>query len=689
MAQGYIVPLEGGQSIDDAAEEHFVILLRRCFFQDVKTNERGDIDSIKIHDLMHDVAQEVGKEEARVVTSMTDKMGDKIRHVQCVGDICPETISSCSNKIRSYICNVSKKPSVDTLIDKWLCLRALDLSGSHIKILPDSIGKLLHLRNSSDVDELKALKALKPLINLKGSIRIAIGEYYTNRKVEGMNNGVEGGYLKSMKYLTSVDIDFSDKQGGCVRHEAVLEVLEPPSKLKGFCLSDYQGTIIPKWGTAESNWAVSLSRLVNIRFHGCTNLTEMPVLSKMPHLKSLVLEYLDSLEYMENTSGSMSNYGEETAELATFFPSLTKLIFRSMYKLKGWRKEEPSADDNHGLNSRWRFPSVSILDIYNCPNLTLIPHCPNLEKLTFLTSSKNFQILKTADDTSVSAKFWYLHTDNASILKSVPTNSLTSLWITEGRDQERENESEVGEAFQRCASSLQSLTIDEINRLKRLAGGTGLQHFSALEEIKLGRSNFLYGSEVYEEDDNMMLWKSFPQSLRSLYLHRFEWTSLPKGMQYLTSLKALTIYKCTKLTALPEWISSLSSLQSLVILDCCALKSIPEAMRTLTSLQRLSIERCRNLLKRCKEPDGEDRPKIQHIPQICARVRKGHFSKQDDLAGLTEDGWGFGNDNFTAALAASFRTSRFGEGNTSQHIGDPNKLTSKTTASQPVGWAGF
>ncbi|KAL2925066.1 putative disease resistance protein RGA3, partial [Bienertia sinuspersici] len=35
MAQGYIVPLDEGQSIEDAAEDYFSILLRRCFFQDI------------------------------------------------------------------------------------------------------------------------------------------------------------------------------------------------------------------------------------------------------------------------------------------------------------------------------------------------------------------------------------------------------------------------------------------------------------------------------------------------------------------------------------------------------------------------------------------------------------------------------------------------------------------------------
>jgi len=68
---------------------------------------------------------------------------------------------------------------------------------------------------------------------------------------------------------------------------------------------------------------------------------------------------------------------------------------------------------------------------------------------------------------------------------------------------------------------------------------------------------------------------------------------LPKGMQYLTAL------------------------QSLYIIDCKRLESLPESMRNLTSLKTLEIQVCSaDLNERCREPTGEDWPKIQHIPDI-------------------------------------------------------------------------
>ncbi|XP_056694255.1 disease resistance protein RGA2 isoform X2 [Spinacia oleracea] len=701
IAQGYIIPLDGGQSIEDAAEEHFVILLRRCFFQDVKKDSLGNVDYVKIHDLMHDVAQEVGKEEICVVTSGTKKLADKIRHVGCVVDRDPEIVFLCSNKIRSYISGRCIKNPVDSQIDNWMCLRVLDLSDSCVKDLSDSIGKLLHLRYlnlssnikleiipdaitrlhnlqtllledcrslkelpkdfcklvklrhlelqgchdligmSFGMDKLTSLrilpnivvgrkeqsvddelKALKGLTEIKGSIDITIYSKY--RRVEGMNGtGGGAGYLKSMKHLTGVNITFDE--GGCVNPEAVLATLEPPSNIKRLEMWHYSGTTIPVWGRAEINWAISLSHLVDITLEDCYNLQEMPVLSKLPHLKSLELTELDNLEYMESRSSSSSSDTEAaTPELPTFFPSLEKLTLWRLDKLKGFGNRRSSS-----------FPRLSKLEIWKCPDLTSFPSCPSLEELELKENNEALQIIvkitttrgkeekeedknagvgNSQDDDNV--KLWKVEIDNLGYLKSLPTNCLTHLDLTISDSKEGEGEWEVGDAFQKCVSSLRSLTIignHGINKVKRLSGRTGLEHFTLLESLKLSDIE----DQEDEGEDNIIFWKSFPQNLRSLRIKDSDkMTSLPMGMQYLTSLQTLYLHHCYELNSLPEWISSLSSLQYLRIYYCPALKSLPEAMRNLTSLQTLGISDCPDLVKRCRKPNGKDYPKIQHIPKI-------------------------------------------------------------------------
>lgn len=75
------------------------------------------------------------------------------------------------------------------------------------------------------------------------------------------------------------------------------------------------------------------------------------------------------------------------------------------------------------------------------------------------------------------------------------------------------------------------------------------------------------------------------------------------------------------------------------------------------------------------------------------RTRNSHQNRQP-AAEVTSgsDTWGFGTDSFTAVTSSGSRmTSRsnIGEGNSSQRFGDSKNLESKSTSSQPAGWAGF
>ncbi|KAK9667055.1 hypothetical protein RND81_14G229300 [Saponaria officinalis] len=144
MAQGYIVPFEVGQSLEDAAEEYFSILLRRCFFQGVEVNEIGGFNSFKIHDLIHDLAEKVAKEDVVLLNSIRSDLKDDVHHIFHVGSK-GSFFPKC--KIRSYVRDgFEKNFPVIKLIENWKSLRTLDLHGLDIQALPDSIGKLLHLR---------------------------------------------------------------------------------------------------------------------------------------------------------------------------------------------------------------------------------------------------------------------------------------------------------------------------------------------------------------------------------------------------------------------------------------------------------------------------------------------------------------------------------------------------------------
>lgn len=95
MAHSIIAPSHD-QDLEDVAEEYFMTLLQRCFFQDVERDDLGEILSSKIHDLMLDLAQEVaGKEVLLVVDDIVSQVKMNTRHLSLKGEIGIGSGASC------------------------------------------------------------------------------------------------------------------------------------------------------------------------------------------------------------------------------------------------------------------------------------------------------------------------------------------------------------------------------------------------------------------------------------------------------------------------------------------------------------------------------------------------------------------------------------------------------------------
>ncbi|XP_057528286.1 putative disease resistance protein RGA1 [Amaranthus tricolor] len=687
LAQGYIVPLVGGQSLEVAAQEYFLILLRRCFFQDVEKNEYGDIVFVKMHDFIHDIAQEVSKDEICVVNSKTKNVGEKVRHL--IEHCKYEKRIMCCAKIRSYVPfngmvdkEVENMTALRTLLfmvsgversilsslHKFLLLRYVGLHDEELLALPDSFtrlynlqtlillcerleelpkdfGNLINLRHldisrcrhligmplgidkctnlrtlpyfvAGNGNSYAKLKVLQVLNKIKGSIRILIRKNYEH--VDEVSD-TEGGYLKDTKHLTNkLYIEF---EGECINPEGLMKNLQPPSPLKSIELHSYNGKTI-QWSAISP-----LHHLIHIEIKNCDKLGQIPVLSKLLHLKSLTLHDLYSVEYMEE---GMSNSNDDTKEVVDFFPSLECLEIWGMQELKGWWKEggmrlrfprllSLCMISCHNFTSfvhlspenfpEHQFPTLCKLYIIGCPKLASNFVCASLEELQLkninerlLITYENYQVdvITKSRDVLISHK--------VSHLKSLRLNGITTLTLDHCIDSEVESFVEFKEELnQSCASSLQTLKILRCYNLRRLSG---LESLTALQKLSL---NCNYNLSINEDDEEP--WKSF-HSLRELeFSDLSEMKSLPKGMQHLTSLQYLKLFYCG-LQGLPQWMSCLSSLQSLYIRYCPGIESFPEAMKDLTSLNSLSIEDCPDLIKICKTSDGKEFQKIKHIPKI-------------------------------------------------------------------------
>ncbi|KAK9663605.1 hypothetical protein RND81_O271000 [Saponaria officinalis] len=678
IAQGYIEPFYVGQSLEEAAEESFLILLRRCFFQGIEMNEIGGVESFRIHDLMHDVAKKEAGKDVVSLNFVANDLGDDVHHVFHLGSTCRGSFfPKC--KIRSYVRDGFEiNFPVVQLLENWNFLRTLDLHDLDIQTLPDSIGKLLHLRYL-DLSYNKHLKLSDSVTKLYNLQTLDLNScYYLTELPEGLAKLVNLRHLDISRcnYLSRMPPGLDKLSCLCVLTDFLvgegvsssLESLQALTNLRGSIHIRTARNLSSDTESSKSKEGY-LRRMKHLETLVVTlsfiekNATLLEKLEPPPSLKVLKLfsydntslptrwwqgelnftTFLPNLVYVEFHGcrnllhlpalskllhlKSLSlyildklEYMEDTnREIAanTFFPSLEYLKLSYVKALKGWWKREE-------LNrNAWQpsFIKLSELEIDSCPYLASFPACPRLEKLTLRGVHKHLPMSLGKEEGLI--KLRDVHIDNLDYLKSLPTESLTSFCLSANNDLE--SFSLLGETiFKRCFT-LRSLIITYCNKLKSLNGG-GWEHLTSLECLiichapRLTFSGRGSSTDNNAEDDNDGIpWRILQGSLRSLEFEHLEIKTLPQGMRYLTSLQNLKLTSCEKLECLPEWISCLPSLRSLQINYCESLRTLPGHLRDLSSLQFLQVLNCPLITKRFQDPNGDDWLNLRHIPTVDIR----------------------------------------------------------------------
>nr|XP_048329170.1 disease resistance protein RGA2-like isoform X1 [Ziziphus jujuba var. spinosa]XP_048329171.1 disease resistance protein RGA2-like isoform X1 [Ziziphus jujuba var. spinosa]XP_048329172.1 disease resistance protein RGA2-like isoform X1 [Ziziphus jujuba var. spinosa]XP_048329173.1 disease resistance protein RGA2-like isoform X1 [Ziziphus jujuba var. spinosa]XP_048329174.1 disease resistance protein RGA2-like isoform X1 [Ziziphus jujuba var. spinosa]XP_048329175.1 disease resistance protein RGA len=172
-------------------------------------------------------------------------------------------------------------------------------------------------------------------------------------------------------------------------------------------------------------------------------------------------------------------------------------------------------------------------------------------------------------------------------------------------------------------TSLQQLKISRCSKLKSLS--PGLNHLTSLQRLKIGFCDKLDMSNG--GSDATIPWQRF-QSLSVLRLCGLpKLVALPEGLQQLTTLQEIRIFKCKNLEFLLEYVINL---KKLYVVDCPKLKSLPEGIG---SLETLEIRICPILLERCRDDIGDYWPLICNINQLILSPvgREAEFSRGEGV----------------------------------------------------------
>ncbi|XP_074313057.1 putative disease resistance protein RGA1 isoform X2 [Silene latifolia] len=642
MAQGYI-----GDS-----EDAFLILLKRCFFQDVKRDFFGDIVSFKMHDLMHDLAQEVAGDEIVVANSAPNNLSKTIRHLfhhegEWTNNSFPE------RNIRTYYMDRQADPTlVKTIVANWRCLRSLRLYVPKAENLPESIGELLHLRYldlSGNINLMTLPNSIVKLYNLQSIIMVDC--FYVKELPKDFYKLVNlrlldtsGCYdltfmplsmdqLMNLRYLSDFKVgavSIGKQFGVQLRDLKLLVNLRGKLDIKLYGNFANESENVWEGGYLEP---IKNLKVVDIYFgeqdHETTNEAVIEKLQPNRNLMELRLTGYNGTE--------ITSWGRAQDDWSIILPKLVSISLERCDRLHGIpllstlkhlkslyisrmnyvEYMEGYAIGRGGSRSKDLpfFPSLESLSIWGLyrlkgwwggvgeggwqppfPRLSrlVIVECSELTSFPPCPSLEFLEVKRSNKSLRILPDERYANLDLKVSVEVDSAGYLTNLparHLTDIKikfDDELKSLSEIEEVFIKSSCSLRSLDIQRCRRLTSVSGV--LEHLTALESLSLNDIPV-----VDEEFDNDIIWRSLRHNLRSLKLESLGiLETLPAGMKHLAALENLSIISCKLLKGLPEWISCLSSLQSLKIRSCPNIKSLG-TIQNITSLQKLvyySSETC-------------------------------------------------------------------------------------------------
>ncbi|KAJ1269466.1 hypothetical protein BS78_07G213900 [Paspalum vaginatum] len=660
MANGYI--REEGM-MDSAQKSEFVFneLVWKSFLQDVKAkifcSSLHETTVCQMHDLMHDLAKDVTDECASAQELIQGKASVKdIYHMQVSchelnevsvllkGTSSLHTLLTRSEhkhlkglklmSLRSLRCE--GLPIIRGQLINTAHLRYLDLSGSNIINLPNSVcmlhnlqslwlngcSRLQHLpkgitalRKLSHIYllECDALERMPPKLGLLQNLRtlttfiVDTGDYLgieELKDLQQLGNRLE--LFNLCKVKSGSKVNLQEKQNlselllfwgrdrdydpsydeACNNAEEVLESLVPHCELKVLKLHGYSGLAMPQW-TRDHKMFQCLRELVITECPGCTDL---PIVWLSSSLEDLNLCGMISLTTLCK-SIDVAEAGCNTSQ--QIFPKLKRMQLRYLPQLERWA--ENSAGEPSTLVM---FPLLEELRIYHCYKLEFFPESPVLALLSCYGDSARGLV-----PVSMPLGSWpslvcleigllaevVMPLEDRQSQNQRPLDTMRSLKIMgENGFISIFNLSKTQPRFRDCLAFVEKLDIGSCPSIVCWPVEE-LHCFTHLRSLDIWHCNKLEGKGSSSEE--------------ILPLPKLEWLSIQHCDSLLeipklpASLEEVGICCCKSLVALPSKLGNLTKLRRLSMEDCGALKALPDGMCGLTSLQWLSIDECPGIEK--------------------------------------------------------------------------------------------
>ncbi|KAK4542637.1 hypothetical protein RGQ29_033185 [Quercus rubra] len=388
MAQGYIKS-KANMEMEIIARDYFEILAMRSFFHDFEKNEdNSKIKKCKMHDIVHDFAQLMSKNECFSINS--DK--ECLRILSLNGDMLKELpdavenfihlrylnlVDYCGNGLPETICHLSNLQTLKIII-----------GSNEFQKLPQGISKLINLRHfildfNNWFGRLTSLRTLN-YFSVSGkddSNRCKLGELrnlnhlYGTLDINGLGSEIdacdaEHAQLKKKIGLHTLILSFDEWDGEEIIREKdalVLNALEPPPNLEYLSIGMYRGpTMFP-------NWMMSLNNLKKL-YMSNLSLEHLPPLGKLPSLEIVKIWVASSVKKVSveflgiEASGKKENDDKITI---IAFPNLKSLSFSYLQEWEEWNGIGGEEEDCVRFTI---MPRLQHLKISECLKLKSLPN---------------------------------------------------------------------------------------------------------------------------------------------------------------------------------------------------------------------------------------------------------------------------------------------------------------------------